>query len=499
MTEQAQVALPMCITHQEEEMDLYCKTCKSSTCNECMKSEHLGHDFDTVAKYYRKIKNKRQDLIHDIEQQVTRKCKLNKRRFREVKCRNENLLKTNLDNIETKRKEIHEVVGKTRDAQEPVDNIIKEYVDSLKLHATELDDRIKDEKMVFERDAGTVYWMLGTFETTTMVRLNLIEYYEGLKSKSDALEAINYSKYYNNQVYQTGDVTVDDLRKTIGEIKELHTNVPKTEQISSFLHEEIFVHTICPLKSNEAWITYAFEQEFTLLRDNGHHIKSVPTCSERHSFVLQDNEFLLCNADANNILRMDISGRETIWIDTSPLIASFIGSALNGNLLIALADEESCSRTDKSLRKVQMLSPSGNIIHQYEYGEDGTTPVFTWPTRSTQNYNSDVCAVNMFKKTTGNVRGNVCVFYEDGGLKFVHSGHDGEFYPGGICCDLLCNIIFANNSNDTIHILNSEGSFVKYLFTSETCVTRPISLALYRGVLWVGSDLGEVRVYRYIY
>ena len=146
-----------------------------------------------------------------------------------------------------------------------------------------------------------------------------------------------------------------------------------------------------------------------------------------------------------------------------------------------------------------MMSPSGDVVRTYEYGADDTTPMLTRPGRVTQNYNSDVCVLNRFEVAKDKLRGNVCVFFEDGGLKFVYSGHGGEFNPTGICCDSLCKIICSNFIGNTIHVISSEGKFMQYLFTRDTCIRQPYALALHRGVLWVGSAKGEVRVYRYKY
>ena len=214
---------------------------------------------------------------------------------------------------------------------------------------------------------------------------------------------------------------------------------------------------------------------------------------------MQNNAFLLCNPEGNNILKVDTSGKVSELIHFAPLFPVKIGNTLSDNLLVSLVDEPSGSWTEKSQGKVQMISVSGKLVCIYEYNDDGTTPVLTRPDRVTQNYNSDVCVANLYEVAKGDWLGNVCVFYEDVGLKFVYSGYGGEFYPSGICCDSLCNIICSNLVDDTIHVISSEGVFVQFLFTRDTCIPYPNSLALHRGVLWVGSHGGEVRMYRYKY
>ena len=98
MSDQAQVALLLCEKHESEEMDMFCKTCKKPTCTECLKTDHNGHDFDTIRKFYRKIKNNRFDLIRDMKAKVDPIRTKNSRHTRHVKCRNETLLKQNIEN-----------------------------------------------------------------------------------------------------------------------------------------------------------------------------------------------------------------------------------------------------------------------------------------------------------------------------------------------------------------------------------------------------------------
>ena len=489
MAEQAQVALRLCMKHQDEEIDLYCKVCKKPICNECMKSEHMGHDFDTIAKLYRKMKNSRPELIRELEGKITPKRNYNRRHLLEIKYMNKSLLGMNLDNVEKKRKEMYEAV----------DKIINAHVTSMKTHNAVLDIEIKREEEIFEREESGLIRMLDTFRETTMVGLDFIEYYEELKSKADALETIDLSQYLNKSLYMEGEVVWDDLQKMIGEVKEISSNNVRTEDISSFQHKDALVHTISPISHEEAWMTYVNAKEFTLFQREGQYIKSVPKDTDSHSFIIQKKTFLLCNQDRNNILKVDISGKLLEWLNISPLVPRFIGRAVNGKVLVSLVDEISGSRAEKSERKVQMVSLSGDVVRTYEYGDDGTTRVFTLPNEVTQNYNSDVCVVNQYEVAKDDYRGNVCVFYEDGGLKFVYSGHDGEFCPIGICCDSLCNIICSNLVSNTIHVISSEGVFVKYLFTRDTCLPDPTAVSLHRGVLWVGSAEGEVRVYRYKY
>ena len=104
----------------------------------------------------------------------------------------------------------------------------------------------------------------------------------------------------------------------------------------------------------------------------------------------------------------------------------------------------------------------------------------------------------MKKMTTKKARGKLCVFFEEGELKFIYDGCGKPFFAFDMCIDSLCNIICANVSEDNIHIIDSNGQFLKYLFTKETCIPEIRCIALKDNILWVGSTNGEVRTYRYI-
>ena len=485
MADQAQVALLLCDQHVQEEMDMYCKTCKRPTCTECLKTvEHQGHDLDTVPKLSRKIKNRRLDLLKEMECKVNPVRNKNCRHLRNVKCRNEQLLKRNLENVEKKRAELHRTV----------DEIMDSHVKCMAEHSQKLGEGIDREVDKLQKDESELMKMLETFEKTTMVGLDLIEYYEKLRTKVDNLPTLDISQYCSKQIYVEGELDRDNLHKMIGEISEIKPGTNSVEMISSFRHSDNAVFAICPVSEKEAWFSYSMSGDFKLFRRDGRHIKSVDTDASNCSSILHDGGFLVCNSDQKNILKVDMSGKSSVWMDTSPLNANAIGESLNGNVLVSLIDENSITRTVESQRSVRMVTPSGDFLHSYEYGEDGT-PVLTKPNYVAQNNNSDVCVINQFREPNNQMCGNLCVFYEDGLLKFVYAGQ--RFTPYGICCDSLCNIICVNCIDRTIHVINSEGSFLRYLFTSDTCVPKPFSIALHRGVLWVGSKEGEVRVYRY--
>ena len=342
--------------------------------------------------------------------------------------------------------------------------------------------------------------MLNTFEKTTTKGLDIIEYYEKLCSRVNEIEVPSFSDHNDCQVYQEGNISNDPLKDIIGVVKEISSVPHVIGKTPPFLHKEVRAHTIQPVSNDKAWITYEGEKEFAFMDRNGKCFRSVKKTTFGHSFfVTKDDAFVTLDFDKKIVLKYDYAGKTSVIMKTASLRPFFVGDALDGNILVTLVDELSYSRSSQSQRKVQMVTPVGQVLHTYEFAEDRSTPVLTRPARPTQNYNSNVCILDFYEAGEDQFRSKVFIFYETGELKFVYKGGDGEFNPHDVCCDSLCNIICTNYRDNSVHIIDSDGTFLAYLLTSDTCIPDPLSLGLYGDALWVGSNTGEVAVYSYKY
>ena len=591
----AQSAMLLCLKHTTEEMDMYCHRCKKATCTKCMAGDHLGHDVDTIAKFSRRLTNNRDGFLEELTAKYQMKRKPKLRKFREVRCRNEHVLSNNVTSLEERRENLHTLV----------DELIDKDINRCRDHSTKLTEEIAKTEQKHAETDDKIQEMISTFAKTTMTGLDIIEYYDKLRSLVEQMESeVDIAKYRDMLVYREGEVDRGQLQHMVGDVKEAKKEsendkpvnaktepkkqgiakieprkqaIAKTEptkqaiadskpaeqqatttflcifaakknvqefkkvsepkeiekimetdekkkvseskkvekitethkakkasgsrdQLSAFRYNESCVYDIRPVSHGEAWIKYEKIGQLTLLNRSGQVKDTVPKEKGNNRFcVTNDKRFISSDYTKQVVVSIEHSGKTSTILSTSPLYPLDIGPALNGNILVTLVDEWEFTRTADSQRKVQMITSGGDLLHTYEFGEDCATPIFTAPFRPTQNFNSNLCAINQYKTAAGVYRGDVCVFYEDGGLKFVYSGHGGAFGPNDVCCDSLCNIICTNVCDRSVHVIDSDGVFLEYLLTSDTCVPRPTAVALYRDALWVGSELGEVRVYRYKY
>ena len=228
-TSTVQAALVLCDKHQNEDIDLYCKPCKTPICSKCVCTDHVGHEFETIATWNRKLINNKDRYLKDLRSIFARKKKHKDRIVRETKCRNETLLNKKLNNLEKRQEEMQQAVGKLIDQQKAE---CQSYSDKMSI-----DVQILERKT--EKDETEIKKMLDTFERTTTKGLDIIEFYQKLCSKVSDFEVPSFCEHNDRYVYQEGHINSDRLREMIGSVNEI-SSVPNVfGRTSTFLHKEV--------------------------------------------------------------------------------------------------------------------------------------------------------------------------------------------------------------------------------------------------------------------
>nr|XP_034318344.1 uncharacterized protein LOC117686753 [Crassostrea gigas] len=198
---------------------------------------------------------------------------------------------------------------------------------------------------------------------------------------------------------------------------------------------------------------------------------------------------------SKSIVRLSRSGSISTVFSTAPLEPEGICQSTQGGLLVTLRDNRSAKfQPDSHSRHlVRHVTLTGDVIREYEYQEDGQTRLFTVPWRVRQNGNTDICVVNL----TSHSSSELVMLSLSGSLKLEYRGKDTEKY---FLCDVLCdshsNIIVCETFYSQVHLLSPDGKFLKYLLT-DTEVTKPLSMSLYKSTMWVGNAHGLLKVFQY--
>lgn len=215
-------------------------------------------------------------------------------------------------------------------------------------------------------------------------------------------------------------------------------------------------------------------------------------------YVTGNGDLYATDNSTNYIVQHSSSG-SVVSLFCNALSPIGICQSIDKGLLITFIDvasdlESVISRPKSSTRcLVSHMKPTGHVIREYEYHENGRTRLFTVPYRVKQNGNTDICVVNMTSKSTG----ELVILSVSGSLRNRYNGQKlvKNFHPTDVACDSRFNII-VNNFFNNIHLLSSEGEFMKYLLTRND-VADPYSMSLCKSTLWVRNSHGLVKVFNY--
>jgi DNA-binding beta-propeller fold protein YncE len=134
-------------------------------------------------------------------------------------------------------------------------------------------------------------------------------------------------------------------------------------------------------------------------------------------------------------------------------------------------------------------------------------------TRQEKNYKTyrgitkdrDCTVIHTISQKTLTVISNketVVVVNKSGHHRFSYTGQGSEFYPYGICTDVLGHILVCNSFpfSDGVHLLDQDGQFLSLLLTQQHGVYRPFSVCVDDdNNLYVGQyGTNTVTVYKYL-
>ncbi|XP_062609423.1 uncharacterized protein LOC134271193 [Saccostrea cucullata] len=475
--------IKMCEIH-EKTIDMVCEDCDEFICVECALTGHGGHDPKTLStaatqrrrgllKFLKKIKE--EDLpgidekMEKIPQQITENKEL---------CDSEiKKLQRHYDKIIAGLTEI-----RTRNEQKLRDNLVKKN-DQLNYVKSQLDNK---KRGIID----TVEFM--EENNTTMSDYSLIDNYRELRKMLSELEVHMTNCEYSVR-FVRGDIKEDLLESLFGRTLDLE-NIGATK-IKSFEYGDEEIIVLKAYSEDQCYVKEVNSEYTEIVSKEGNKKKKF-SITPFEMCVTNTGDIYFTDDSNKSISCLLPSGSVSTVISTDPLIPVGICQSVVGGLLVTLRDYESDDYKLKShsRRLVRYITVTGDVIHEYEYQEDGQSRLFTVPTRLTQNSNSDICVVNRTNKFTG----DLVIMSPSGSLKYVYRGQNliEDFCPSFVVCDSLYNILVTDHNNKQIHLLSSDGGFLKFLLT-ENEVNHPIRLSMYKSTLWVGYYEGLVEVFKY--
>ncbi|XP_061184980.1 uncharacterized protein LOC133192993 [Saccostrea echinata] len=139
----------------------------------------------------------------------------------------------------------------------------------------------------------------------------------------------------------------------------------------------------------------------------------------------------------------------------------------------------------------------------FQFDDNGRNLYYD-PEHITENRNGDVIVSDEYNEYSLE-RSFLVVTDRNGRYRFSYYGSQYDpqlkLEPWGICTDALSNILIANQSSSTVHMIDKDGKFLSLLLTEEHGISGPWGLSYDEKshLLWVGSiNDNRLCVYRYI-
>ncbi|XP_061178366.1 uncharacterized protein LOC133187007 [Saccostrea echinata] len=460
--------IEMCKTH-DLPIDVICEDCDEFICGKCVKTDHRDHDWSTIPtaasqrkrallKFLTKIKEedlpRTDERIKKISKQITENKELCDTEIRKLQIHYDEVIARLLEIKENKEQNLRDNLKEKNELL----NDMKSELNKKKKEITKTVKFIEDNK-----SAMSDYSLIVNHRELTQLL-------------SDLDIDIRESKH--SLRYRKGEISDEVLNTMIGKTLDLK-DISLTETSSFEYDEGIFL-----LKA------FSEDQCYVKLYQSAHTEKVNTEGETKHKYNINPDD--LCVTDTDDVYYIDSnnksisclspSGSVSTVISTDSLEPEGICQSVDSGLLVTLTDKESddYKLDSNSRRLVRHITVTGDVIHEYEYQEDGQTRLFTLPVRVTQNSNSDICVVNH----TSDNSGDLVIMSPSGHVKSVYRGENltENFDPSDVACDSLCNILVTDPNNNQIYLLSPEGKFLKFLLTKNKVIC-PVSLSLHKTTL----------------
>ncbi|XP_062620358.1 uncharacterized protein LOC134281938 [Saccostrea cucullata] len=473
----------MCESH-DSPIDMICEDCVEIICSECAKKDHNNHNWKTLTtaatqrrrglfKFLKKIKEEDLPGIDEKKQKISKQIKENKEL-----CDSE---------IKKLQKHCEDIINRLTEIKEHREKILRDNL-------VKKNDQLNHVNFELEKKKKGIVDTVEFMEenNSTMSDYSLIDNHRELNRMLSELEVHLTNCEYSARFIR-GEINEDVLKSLVGKTFDLD-DIGLT-QINSFQYGDKPISVLKAFSEDQCYIK-EYQPKYT---------EKVNTQgTKEHKFSIFPNDMCVTdnggvyfsNYIDKSVSRLSPSGSVSTVISTDPLVPAGICQSVDGGLLVTLTDKKSdrYKLESHSRRLVRHITVTGDVIHEYEYQEDGHTRLFTWPIRVKQNSNSDICVVNWTSTTTG----ELVIMSPSGHMKSVYRGQNltKDFCPTDVVCDSLCNILITDMNNKQIHLLSPDGKFLKFLLTDNE-VSCPIRLSVYKSTLWVGYREGLVKVFQY--
>ncbi|XP_022339902.2 uncharacterized protein LOC111134797 [Crassostrea virginica] len=497
-----QLPVEKCKDHPTRNIDIFCKECQIALCSKCSTmEEHNGHKFDDLEDIYAekyalwqgefsKIQKyflpTSQDLKTDIEEDSTQ-------------------IKKIMESIRTSMK------AKAESLKNLVDVVTSENIEHSYTMEESLLKKLKSQETTYDDYIAYLWKMSDEFQEYLSITNQKL-----LFSKTLKIQQIPETTKPVPPVFTVGQFNKDDVTKLLGKV-----NVPNTKPEKRKIQpmEVVTAH----MKPTEKQLeqskeksdmkqTLSLSSSVTKVREY-----SVPGVGSVYHVSLDKPGRLWVSDGSGNLVQTDLQGNQLQKIQASGRYAGYHTATQDGDLIYTDQDKNVIYRitADKKITefiktgaicvhsshingdilvgmigKVIRYSKAGKEIQNIQWDEYG---LVIGPSYITENINGDICI-------SDNYNDAVVVVNKSGQQRFSYTGHGSEFFPDGICTDVLGHILVCDNASKSVHLLDQDGGFLSIILSSKQGIKGPLGVCVDdENNLHVGQrTTNTVTVYKYL-
>ena len=490
----AQAALKTCDEHEMEELDMYCKTCGKPICAECLKQHHIKHDWSTMSKMARQLRSEITDRDRKISSQANAFFSGRRKVIEYVREKYDETMAGNTKNLEGARSEMHDLV----------DTIIDGNLEECQNHRAKIERKLVDLEAAYNPCERKIK-KLTTFFRTGSQKYNdfdLVELYDNLRREVSHLESlpeltigIFEQKYFLRRKPDKGSIS-SAIGSVLSRDSDCFTGtITKVAQLNL---GETAIRCIDARSETEALMQ--IPKSVQLISINGDVKMTRPRDMLCYNFAISGAKIILCDVNTNEVKMIDKSDKCSVLFNTGLLHPTFVTATTAGELLISMWDEDSHSRTSSSHRLLKRMTMKGEVVCEYEYENDGITPLFNRTEKTVEYYNGDFSVIDNRCNYKNKISSVVYRFDFRGNVKFRYSGQPNiyPYNPLDLCSDMHGNTITTDSKNRNVQLIDTDGNFVRYLITPDLVSQDLYAVSLYGNKLWVGSyETGVVYAFEF--
>ncbi|XP_061192128.1 E3 ubiquitin-protein ligase TRIM71-like [Saccostrea echinata] len=489
-----------CEKHVGEFCNLFCKNCFEPACNVCSKIEHMGHNFS----YLNDQLSSQRTLMRSELQRLNREFKSTY-----VKLRSD--VEHRIFDVPAKYSSIQLEVEQTGMAlQKKVEEAVKKLkmqVEAMKMeHLDSLrENKIKIEKNIENIDLTKldISRQMADPKQLATYQVNAYSFQHCPELMERTLPLFKRSDYDFNCLKFLGTLTPskkttfsklqDETSDREGDQKvdksfELLENERHVQKIST-VYGYIFDLSLSMNQNILVCGTYRIKRSFTIrtLDSSGKEIMLIPA-QHQPNYISQanDNSIFYTSESKKGIHKIINGSTETIVFDES-WKQKGLACMSSDDIIVSEHDEM------RGLGRLSIYSLDGE--KKQVFGINGTEHDLIKPTYVCANINTDIC-------TSDEGQQMVFVFFAAGNLKLTYNGKFDNsvftsFSPRGLAADCMGNILIADKQNHAIHVIDSDGYFLRYILNN---INFPTALAIDdRKRLLVGQYLdASIQVVEYL-